>query len=64
MHGEPQLGGEVVHRRATFLLAAAGGLGGSGIDGSNVMAGLGQGSQSGHGEGGGAEERNLHRRTL
>ena len=41
-HGKAQRQRQLMHRRAAFLLAAAGGLGRAGVDGDHVMAGLDQ----------------------
>ena len=56
--------GELVHGRLALLLAATRGLGGSRIDAGDVVTGFDQRGERRHGEGGSAQERNLHRRTL
>jgi hypothetical protein len=63
-NGKAELGGELVHRRPAFLLAAAGGLGRARVDQDDVVTGVDQCTQRRHGESGGSEERDLHRRTL
>ena len=63
-HGKTQRQGELMHRRAALLLAAAGGLGRAGVDGDHVVAGLDQRLERGHREFRCAEKRKLHRRTL
>ena len=61
---QAELLGEFVHRRLALLLAATRGFRGSRIDAGDVVTGFDQGAERGYGEGGSAEERNLHRRTL
>jgi FlaG/FlaF family flagellin (archaellin) len=56
--------GELMDGCSSLLLAATRGLGGPGVDADDIVTGFGQGTEGRHGEGGGAEERNLHRRTL